>query len=95
MAVGRFDAHAGVDRETAPVIPVRHRLGVFRLEHTAAGQRAQQTAADLGLHFVEPLLVGGTAFVKRRSSRGVGLEDALDDETVEVHLRIEQRAKAG
>ena len=56
---------------------------------------AQQTPADLGLHFVEQLLVGGTAFVKRRSSRGVGLEDALDDETVEVHLRIQQRAKAG
>jgi len=37
-------------------------------------------AADLGLHFVEQLLVGGTALVKRRSSRGVGLENALDDD---------------
>ena len=76
------------------MLPVRHRFGVFRLKHTASGQRAQQTPADLGLHFVEQLLVGGTAFVKRRSSRGVSLENALDDEAVEVHLRIEQRAKA-
>jgi hypothetical protein len=34
----------------------------------AAGQHAQQTAADLGLDLVEQLLVGGTAFVKRRRS---------------------------
>jgi hypothetical protein len=67
-AVGAFDAHAGVEREAATMRPVRHRLGVFRIEHTASGQRAQQTAADLGMDFVEPLLVGGTAFVKRRPS---------------------------
>jgi hypothetical protein len=93
-AVGAFDAHAGVEREAATVLPTRHRLGVFRLKHTAAGERAQQTPADLGLHFVEQLLVGGTAFVKRRSSRGVRFDDALNDEVVAVHLRIEQRAKA-
>lgn len=39
-------------------------------------------------------LLGGTAFVKRRRSRGVRLEDALDDDAVEVRMRIEQRAKA-
>ncbi len=66
LAVSAFDAHAGVEREATTVLPVRHRLGVFRLEHTASGQRAQQTAADLGMDFVEPLLVGGAAFVKRR-----------------------------
>jgi hypothetical protein len=54
-AVGAFDAHAGVGREAATVRRVRHRLGVFRLEHTAAGERAQQTPADPGLDFVEPL----------------------------------------
>lgn len=59
-AVGAFDAHADVEGEASTVRPVRHRLGVFRLEHTAAGQRAQQTAADLGLHFVEQLLVAGS-----------------------------------
>jgi len=58
----------GVEAEAASVRPARHRLGIFRLEHTAAGQRAQQTVADLGLHFVEPLLVGRTACVKRRRS---------------------------
>ncbi len=58
LAVGTLDAHAGVEREAATVLPTRHRLGVVRLEHTAAGERAQQTAADLGLHFVEQLLVG-------------------------------------
>ncbi len=42
-AVGAFDAHAGVGREAATVRPVRHRLGVFRLKHPAAGERAQQT----------------------------------------------------
>jgi hypothetical protein len=63
-----FDAHAGVEREAATMRPVCHRLGVFRLKHTASGQRAQETAADLGVDFVEPLLVGGTAFVKRRPS---------------------------
>ena len=31
--------------------------------------------------------------MKRRSCRGVSLENALDNEAVEVHLRIEQRAK--
>jgi hypothetical protein len=67
-AVGALDAQAGVEREAATMRPVRHRLGVFRLEHTAADQRAQQTAADLRVDFVEPLLVGGTAFVKRRPS---------------------------
>jgi len=67
-AVGAFDAHAGVECEAATMRPVCHRLGVFRLKHTASGQRAQQTAADLGGDFVEPLLVGGTAFVKRRPS---------------------------
>jgi len=51
-------------------------------------------AAGLGLDFIEKLLVGHTAFMKRRRSRGVSLENALDDEAVEVHLRIEQRAKA-
>jgi hypothetical protein len=60
----------------------------------ASGQRAQQTAADLGMDFVEQLLVGGTAFMKGRGSRGVSLENALDDEAVEVLMRIEQRAKA-
>ena len=50
-AVGAFDAHAGVEREAAPVFPVCHRLGVLRLKHPAAGQRAQQTPADPGLHF--------------------------------------------
>ena len=84
LAVGPFEAHAGVEREAAPVLPVRHSFGVFRLKHTAPGQRAQQTTADLGLHFVEPLLVGGTAFVKRRRPRGVRLEDTLDDEAVEI-----------
>jgi len=52
-AVGAFDAHAGVEREAATMRPVRHRLCVLRLEHTASGQRAQQTPADLGLDFVE------------------------------------------
>jgi len=32
--------------------------------------------------------------MKGRGSRGVSLENALDGEAVEVHLRIEQRAKA-
>ena len=50
-AVGAFDAHAGVEREAAPVFPVCHRLGVLRLKHPTAGQRAQQTPADPGLHF--------------------------------------------
>ena len=49
LAVGRFDAHPGVEREAATVIPARHRLGVLRLKHTASGQRAQQQLADLGL----------------------------------------------
>jgi len=51
-------------------------------------------AADLGLHFVEQLLVGRTAFAKRRRSRRIRREDTLDDEAVEVLMRIEQRAKA-
>ena len=46
------------------------------------------------MDFVEQLLVGGTAFMKGRGSRGVSLENALDDEAVEVLMRIEQRAKA-
>ncbi len=33
LAVGRFDAHAGVEREAATMLPVRHRLGVCQLEH--------------------------------------------------------------
>jgi hypothetical protein len=33
LAVGRFDAHAGIEREAATVLPVRHRLGVCQLEH--------------------------------------------------------------
>ncbi len=94
LAVGPFEAHAGVDGEAASVPPARHHLGVLRLKHAAAGQRAQQTAADLGLHFVESLLVRGTAFVERRSSRGVRLENAVDDDAVEVPTEIEQRAKA-
>ncbi len=53
-AVGPFDAHADVEREAAPVLPTRHRLGILRRKHTAPGQRAQQTAAGLGLPFVEP-----------------------------------------
>ena len=68
LAFGPFNAHAGVERKAAPVLPTRHRLGIFRLKHTAPGRRAQQTAADLGLDLVEQLLVGGTAFVKRRRS---------------------------
>ena len=52
-AVGAFDAHAGVEREAATVLPTRHRLGVFRLKHAASGQRAQQAPADLGVDFVE------------------------------------------
>jgi hypothetical protein len=52
------------------------------------------SAADLGLHFVEQLLVGRTGSMKRRSSRGARLERALDDEAVEVLMRIEPRAKA-
>lgn len=48
-AVGPIEAHAGVEREAATVIPFRHRLGLFRFKHTAPGQRAQQTTADLGL----------------------------------------------
>jgi hypothetical protein len=47
------------------------------------------------MDFVEQLLLGGTACVKRRRSRGVRFEDALGDEAVEVRLRIEQRAKTG
>jgi hypothetical protein len=89
-AVGIF-----VEWEAATVRPARHRPGVLRLKHTASGQRAQQQPADLGVDFVEQLLVGGTAFVKHRRSQSVSLEDALDDEVVEVFIRIEQRAKAG
>jgi hypothetical protein len=51
LVVGPFDAHAGVEREAATMRPVRHRLGVFRLEHTASGKRAQQTPAHLGTDF--------------------------------------------
>lgn len=48
-AVGAFDAHAGIDREAATVRPVRHRLGVFRLKHTASGRRVGSArAADCG-----------------------------------------------
>ena len=39
-------------------------------------------AADLGLQFVGQLLLGGAAFVEGRRSRGVCLENALDDEEV-------------
>ena len=52
-AVGAFDARAGVEGEAATMRPVRQRLGVFRLKHTASGQRAQQTAADLGVNCIE------------------------------------------
>ena len=45
---------------------------------------AQQTPADLGLHFVEQLLVGRTTFAKRRRSRRIRREDTLDDAAVEV-----------
>jgi hypothetical protein len=50
---GGFYARAGVEGEAATMRPARHRLGVFRLEHTASGQRAQQTPADFGMDFVE------------------------------------------
>lgn len=50
---------AGVEREAATVLPTHHHLRVFPFEYTASGQRAQQTLADLDLHFVEQLLVGG------------------------------------
>jgi hypothetical protein len=36
------------------------------------------------MDFVEQLLLGGTASVKRRRSRGVRFEDTLDDDAVEV-----------
>ena len=50
LAVRRFETHASVEREAAIVIPVRHRLGICRLEHSAAGQRAQQTGGSSLTH---------------------------------------------
>jgi hypothetical protein len=50
----------------------------------ASGRRAQQTAADPVVDFVEQLLVGRTTFAKRRRSRRIRREDTLDDAAVEV-----------
>ena len=52
-AVGAFDAHAGVEREAASMLPVRHRLGALQLKHTTAGQPAQLTATGLGVDLAE------------------------------------------
>lgn len=41
LAVGRFEAHASVEREAATVLSASHHLSVSQLEHTAWGQSAQ------------------------------------------------------
>lgn len=46
----RFDTDACIKREAPTVIPATHRRGVFAFEHSAAGEKAQQTAVHLGLN---------------------------------------------
>jgi len=74
--------------ESGPVVAVARWLPAPRNDGDAG-------AAGLGLHFVEQLLLGGTACVKRRRSRGVRFKDALDDEAVEVLNALDVKAEAG
>ena len=54
-AIFCFDAHAGIERKAAVVLPGAHGLGVFALEQAAPGQRTQQPMPHLGLDFTQRL----------------------------------------
>ena len=94
QAIVRFDAHAGIERETPTVIPGAHRRGVFAFEHSAAGENAQQTVAHLGLNLGDGFGTDAPGFVKAHAACAIGLENPLDHDAVEVDVGIEQGAEA-
>ena len=90
----RFDAHAGIHREAPSVPPRAHRLGVFAFEQSAPGERPQETGADLDLHFGDRFGTDTPGCAKAHLLIGIRLKNSLDNDAVEMHVGIEQGAKA-
>jgi len=84
LAVARFDPHAGIQRETGTVIPGAHCRGVFALEHCAAGENAQQTAAHLGLNLGDGFGTDAPGFMNAHAACAIGLENPLDHNAVKT-----------
>jgi hypothetical protein len=57
------------------VIPCAHRLGVFALEHSAAGENAQQPVAHLGLNIGDGCGTDAPGFMKAHAARAIDLEN--------------------
>jgi hypothetical protein len=84
VAVVRFNAHAGIDREAPTVIPASHRLGVFAFKHSAAGENAQQTVAHLGiLNRGDGRGTDAPGFVNARTACVIDLENVVHHDAVE------------
>jgi hypothetical protein len=94
QVIVRFDAHAGIHRETPTVIPGAHRRGVFAFEHSATGENAQQTVSHLGLNLGDGFGTDAPGFMKAHAACAIGLENPLDHDAVEMDVGIEQGAQA-
>ena len=93
-AVGGFNADAGIEAEPAYVIPGEHVLGVVELQEAMAGKVAKYPLADRVLEFGWELGCESCRFVEKETGMRILvpiiwelLEEAIDDDTVEVRIK--------
>ncbi len=94
VAVVGCDAHRGVDREAPTVVPGRHGLRLCWLQQSAPGHHPQQAPAHGSLDGRYRWFVQSGSRVKGDAAERSGIKHAIDDDTVEVQMGVEQRAKA-
>ena len=76
------------------MFPGTHGLHVFALEQFAPGERPQKTDADLGRDFGQPFGTEALGSARTRTARAIGLENPINDDAMEMPVRIEPGAEA-
>ena len=89
-SVVALDVHRGVDAEPAGSLPGEHTNGVVFLEQTLGAEVAQNAALDEALEG-EPVVRGEPGgLVKEYGSVGDLVEDAVENDQVEVEVGVER-----
>ena len=92
-AVGRFDAHPGIDREAASVGISGHVFGVTCLNVTACHKGAQDAFAHVGLNLAKSRLIKVCGCVKSYIV-WLRLKHPIAHAHMKVHMRVQAGAKA-
>jgi hypothetical protein len=84
-----LDANGGVDAEAAGALPGEHALGIGLIEKAAHTEVPEHTALNDTLEAEPVMFVEQAGLVEAHSSVGDLREDAVEDDEVEVEVRVE------